>query len=133
MASQEEDRTNRIELVKNCPGFKALNMRVNDLLRGWVRVAILYVVHYAKQNRQAQNGSRNRSISLEPGQYPSNIALSDEEFAKFVSNIGVLFQTHGENSQALALAYHQMALDAHMAVGDKKWNCHGVQQYWSRP
>jgi hypothetical protein len=44
MASQEEDRTNIIELVKNGPGFKALNMRVNDLLRGWVKVAIIDVV-----------------------------------------------------------------------------------------
>jgi tetratricopeptide (TPR) repeat protein len=54
---------------------------------------------------------------VEPVQYPSNIALSDEEFAKFVSNIGVLFQTHGENSQALA--YHQMALDSYVTIGDK--------------
>lgn len=91
-ASHEMDKINILQMVESGPGYHFLNARVDDLLRGWVREAIV------------------REI-----QKPTNTNGEDDASARVLTNVGKLFWKNGEFDQALvchrkALAFRQAAL-----------------------
>lgn len=49
MATLEKDRINILAMVERGPGYKALNLRVNDLLRQWVRETTIKFVQVAQR------------------------------------------------------------------------------------
>ncbi|CAB9496912.1 Polyubiquitin (Fragment) [Seminavis robusta] len=57
-ASQEEDKANLLKMIEQGPGFRALNVRVNDLLRAWVKQSTLEVVKSLIASRNAPNRSK---------------------------------------------------------------------------
>lgn len=103
VASQEEDRTNILAMVEKGPGFKPLNLRVNDLLRQWVKDAVLSVMIRIQRKRQVDDDGehkqgtvvRTRGLARKPQTGP----LTDNQLGHYMTNVGCMFQKNFEIQQ----------------------------------
>ncbi|CAB9517390.1 Polyubiquitin (Fragment) [Seminavis robusta] len=82
-ASQVEDKTNILKMVEAGPGFRTLNVRVNDLLRQWVTDSTLAVVNTLMDMRQKSTfqeepgvGFRSRELVIMDTTADSSIAAT---------------------------------------------------------
>jgi len=106
MASNEEDRINILEMVKEGPGFRSLNLRVNDLLRSWVIDAVLGTVKRLEKVRleaKKKPAALNRGIRDDASKATNSesTSVSETEFADSMSNLGLLLERNGGSAQAL--------------------------------
>lgn len=110
-ASVESDRRNILSMVKNNPGYAALNQRVNELLREWMRIVIVEIFQI-----------KVRELSCPPtaGSNQQSLAL-----AKFFNQVCALSLRNGEYDLALdmvkkAIAIHERpeALEANTTRND---------------
>ncbi|CAB9528251.1 Kinesin light chain [Seminavis robusta] len=92
-ASVESDRLAILGIIQVSPGYTALNHRVNEFLRTWVKGAITEVVD-------------------------SQTDTNDSAYAKFCTQIGHLWMEHGELKEALR--QFRIALAITVSVGGSR-------------
>lgn len=94
-ASVDSDRIAILDIVKQHPGYSALNARVNELLRGWVRQEITTIV-LKREHKRHQKAS-----SLRYRLFSNTSRRRDLKYALFCEDVGYLLHQHDEHDAAL--------------------------------
>lgn len=100
-ASQPDDKENILKLIENGPGYHALNIEINHLMRTWVKNVIIEAVQSAEQRIQ-----NNDDIDQD----------YRRDQATFMAYCASSFSSLGAHKEALDL--HQKALDIYQSLED---------------
>ena len=108
-ASREVDKVKILDLVQKGPGFAALNNKVNELLRDWVKEGILLAVDAVEA--ETKDPSTDLDFGLLVGQLGVVLDRTDSYDISLIlhqKTLNIFLKAYGETDHEVASAHHNV-------------------------